>query len=752
MTTLDPAETTVRRTLRALGSWLTRRRLARLFAISLAVAAAAAGIATYAVFTQSSLGPNAPSILILLNIDLVILLLLGFVVVHRVVKIWSARRRGSAGSQMHVKLAQMFGLISVTPAIIVAIFSALFFNFGLESWFSDKIRTALKESEAVADAYLEEHKRNIVADALRMARDLDNQALVLQYNQKRLNTVVKLQARVRELTEAIIFTNSGDVIARSGLTGALEFEPVPRDAFKTAASGEVAVLTSGSDDRVRALVRLSNFGESYLYVGRYVDPVVLGHSERTKGAVAQFERLELSRTDLQISFALIFVVVALLLLLAAVWVGLNFATSMSRPVSALIAATEKVRAGNLDARVDIDGGSGGELETLGRAFNRMTGDLEQSRRELIEANQQIDARRFFTETVLSGVSAGVVGLDASGRITLPNRTASELLGIELDHMQGEPLEEVAPEFCDLLLEAKLHVGTRILERQVAVGRGTDARTLLVRIGAMQSDNEIKGFVVTFDDVSALLSAQRKAAWSDVARRIAHEIKNPLTPIQLSAERLKRRYLKQVPDDAEVFQTCIETIVRQVGSIGRMVDEFSNFARMPAPVFRTESMSELCRQAVFLQRNTHREITYTEKLPENPLSLDCDGRQISQAVTNLLQNAADAIEGRDDDQPGRIVLELSEVDGDCAITIIDNGIGLPADDRDSLTEPYVTTRAKGTGLGLAIVRKIMEDHKGRLLLEDNAEGGARVSLVFPNSAQVNSEADLASSEQASSDGA
>lgn len=752
MTALDPAETTVRRTLRALGAWSTRRRLGRIFAISLSVAAAAAGIATYAVFTQSSLGPDAPSILILLNIDLVILLLLGFMVVHRVVKIWSARRRGSAGSQMHVKLAQMFGIISVAPAIIVAVFSALFFNFGLESWFSDKIRTALKESEAVASAYLEEHKRNIVADALRMARDLDNQALALQYNQKRLIAVVKLQARVRELTEAIVFTGSGDVIARSGLTGALEFEPVPREAYKTAASGEVAVLTSGNEDRVRALVRLSNFGESYLYVGRYVDPVVLGHSERTKGAVAQFERLELSRADLQISFALIFVVVALLLLLAAVWIGLNFATSMSRPVSALIAATEKVRAGNLAARVDVEGGAGGEVETLGRAFNRMTGDLEQSRRELIEANQQVDARRFFTETVLSGVSAGVVGLDASGRITLPNKTASELLGIELDHMQGEPLEEVAPEFRDLLFEAQLHAGTRILERQIAVGRGSDAKTLLVRIGAMQSEDEIKGFVVTFDDVSALLSAQRKAAWSDVARRIAHEIKNPLTPIQLSAERLKRRYLKQVPDDAEVFQTCIETIVRQVESIGRMVDEFSNFARMPAPVFRPESISELCRQAVFLQRNTHREISYEEKLPETPLSADCDGRQISQAVTNLLQNAADAIEGRDDDHPGKIALELCEIDGDCAITVTDNGIGLPADDRDSLTEPYVTTRAKGTGLGLAIVRKIMEDHKGRLLLEDNTEGGARVSLVFPDGAKVNSEVGPASSEQASGDGA
>ncbi|MDD9916120.1 MAG: HAMP domain-containing protein, partial [Rhodospirillaceae bacterium] len=397
-----------------------RRRLSRIFAFSLAIAAAAAGIATYAVFTQASLGSDATSILILLNIDLVILLLLGFVVVHRIVKIWSARRRGSAGSQLHVRLAQLFGVISVAPAIIVALFSALFFNFGLESWFSDTVRTALKESEAVAGAYLEEHKRNIVADGLRMARDLDNQVFALQSNQQRLINAVNVLTSVRQLTEAIVFTGRGDVIARSGLTGALEFEPVPREAFQKAASGEVAVLTSENDDRVRALIRLSSFVDSYLYVGRYVDPSVLGHSERTKGAVAQFERLELSRADLQISFAMIFVVVALLLLLASVWVGLNFATNMSRPVSALIAATEKVREGNLSARVVVDGDSSGEVDTLGRAFNRMTDDLEQNRRELIEANLQMDARRVFTETVLAGVSAGVVGLDAGGRITLPN--------------------------------------------------------------------------------------------------------------------------------------------------------------------------------------------------------------------------------------------------------------------------------------------------------------------------------------------
>ena len=752
MTALEPAESPARRLIRAFGSWSVRRRLSRIFAFSLAIAAAAAGIATYAVFTQASLGSDATSILILLNIDLVILLLLGFVVVHRIVKIWSARRRGSAGSQLHVRLAQLFGVISVAPAIIVALFSALFFNFGLESWFSDTVRTALKESEAVAGAYLEEHKRNIVADGLRMARDLDNQVFALQSNQQRLINAVNVLTSVRQLTEAIVFTGRGDVIARSGLTGALEFEPVPREAFQKAASGEVAVLTSENDDRVRALIRLSSFVDSYLYVGRYVDPSVLGHSERTKGAVAQFERLELSRADLQISFAMIFVVVALLLLLASVWGGLNFATNMSRPVSALIAATEKVRAGNLSARVVVDGDSSGEVDTLGRAFNRMTDDLEQNRRELIEANLQMDARRVFTETVLAGVSAGVVGLDAGGRITLPNRSASELLGIELDQMQGEPFEEVVPEFDELLREARRRAGDRTIEREIAVVRGNESRTLLVRVSAMRSDGEVQGFVVTFDDVSALLSAQRKAAWSDVARRIAHEIKNPLTPIQLSAERLKRRYLKQVPDDAEVFQTCIETIVRQVGSIGQMVNEFSSFARMPAPVFRPENISELCRQAGFLQRNTHRDIDFDVTLPEAPLEMHCDGRQISQAVTNLLQNAADAIEGRSDDTPGKIALELRLAGDDCLIAVEDNGIGLPEEDRDSLTEPYVTKREKGTGLGLAIVRKIMEDHKGQLLLEDGTKGGARVSLVFPDSEVVNADIGQSSKEQASSDGA
>ena len=318
-------------------------------------------------------------------------------------------------------------------------------------------------------------------------------------------------------------------------------------------------------------------------------------------------------------------------------------------------------------------------------------------------------------------------------------------------VQGEPFEEVVPEFDALIRDAQRQVGDRTIEREIAVVRGNDSRTLLVRVSAMHSDGEFKGFVVTFDDVSALLSAQRKAAWSDVARRIAHEIKNPLTPIQLSAERLKRRYLKQVSDDSEVFRSCIETIVRQVGSIGKMVDEFSSFARMPAPVFRLENISELCRQAVFLQRNTHRNIDYKVVLSDVQLEMQCDGRQISQAVINLLQNAADAIERRSDNALGKIVLELRFVGGDCLIAVEDNGIGLPEEDRDSLTEPYVTKREKGTGLGLAIVRKIMEDHEGQLLLEDGVNGGARVSLVFSDSVFVSEKFEQSVKERVSKDG-
>jgi two-component system nitrogen regulation sensor histidine kinase NtrY len=538
--------------------------------------------------------------------------------------------------------------------------------------------------------------------------------------------VVDFQTRVRELSEAVVFDGAGAVRARSGFSYMLEIDPIPPGALEQARKGEVAILTGVDDDRVRALVRLDAFLDMYLYVGRVVDPKVVAHTTRTRGAVERFERLEFQRTGMQVSFALVFVGIALVLLLSASWVGLLMASQLSRPLSALIAATERVRAGDLTARVP-EHGAPDEIGSLSRAFNRMTNDLEQNRRELLEANRQLDQRRRFTEAVLEGVSAGVVGLDGEGKINLPNASASVLLGLTADKMVGQPLEKVVPEMAGLMEGARRLRGGHPVEAEVRVQREKETRTLLTRVSVERDGDQIIGYVVTFDDVSDLVAAQRKAAWADVARRIAHEIRNPLTPIQLSAERLKRKYLGEITSDPETFVNCTDTIVRHVGDIGRMVDEFSSFARVPAPVMRLENLTDLCRQAVFLQRNAHSDVSIATELPGEAIYYRCDGRQVSQALTNLLLNAAEAIEAA---EPGRIVVRLRFGDGRTAIEVEDNGRGLPQEARERLTEPYYTTRLKGTGLGLAIVKKIMEDHGGRLRLEDGPDGGARVLLELP----------------------
>ncbi len=364
----------------------------------------------------------------------------------------------------------------------------------------------------------------------------------------------------------------------------------------------------------------------------------------------------------------------------------------------------------------------------------MTSQLQSQQQGLIEANLQLDERRRFTETVLTGVSAGVIGLDGEGRINLPNRSASELLATNLDEAVGRHLGDEVPEMAHLLGGAAMNPN-RMYQATIKLNRQGNARTLVVNMAAERHQGGITGYVVTFDDVTELLSAQRTAAWADVARRIAHEIKNPLTPIQLSAERLKRRYLKEIKNDPDTFSACTETIVRQVEDIGRMVDEFSSFARMPYAVLNPENLCDLCSQAVFLERNRHPDIEFESDLPDKPVYMRCDGRQVPQALTNLLKNAAESVVRRTGDEvpKGHISLALKEgiENGRRLVSVVveDNGSGLPSEHRDRLLEPYVTTRTKGTGLGLAIVKKIMEDHNGDLLLEDREEGGARVSLIF-----------------------
>jgi two-component system nitrogen regulation sensor histidine kinase NtrY len=714
------------------GTWAGRFGLRRKMAVALAAAALASGIATYLALTGAPpFGPHPGFVLALLNLDLVLLLALGALVTKRFVEVWAQRRRGLAGSRLQVRLVVLFSLIAVLPTIIVAVFSYLFFSFGIESWFSDKVRTAITESVAVADAYVKEHQQAIRADALSMANSLDQYAATMVISPQDLVQALTIQASMRGLTEAAVLDEKGNMVARTGLAFALGFEDVGTDALRRAKDGEVVVMTDDQEERVRALVYLGGFPGLYLYVGRFLEPKVLAHRSETALAAAQYEQLEGKRTGLQITFSVIFILVAMLFLVAAVAIGISLAAQLADPISRLVGAAELIGAGDLSVRVP-EGRKDDEMTSLSRAFNRMTDQIQSQQQELIAANRQLDDRRRFTETVLTGVTAGVIGLDRDGRINLPNRSASALIGVELEHAVGEHLADVAADMAPLLAEARRRPD-RIAQTQLQIVGDNSTRTLLVRIAAERDDDGITGFVVTFDDITELLSAQRKAAWADIARRIAHEIKNPLTPIQLSAERLRRNYLKEIKKDPDTFRICTDTIIRHVEDIGRMVDEFSAFARMPVPVLKPEDLTAIVERAVFLERTAHPEISFEVNFASRPLTVRCDSRLTSQAVINIVKNAVEAIEGRIVDTgpnpPGRIVVSVEEGGGRSVISVEDNGKGLPKRGRERLTEPYVTTRAKGTGLGLAIVKKIMEDHLGELLLEDTEGGGARVTLVF-----------------------
>src|ERR1700722_6718815 len=610
--------------------------------LALTALALLVGLATFIILARGSpLGwrPGVGVGLVLANLS--VLLLLGAVLAGRLTRVWVERRRGSAGSRLHVRLVFLFSGVAVAPTIVVACFAVAFFHFGIQSWFNDPVRESLSESLQGSRGYLDEHRNNIRAVALEMANDLARAGRFLSADPTVFAEVLDTQTTLRGLTEAVIYEpTTGQVLAAAGIFVGMGVEAPPQSATEQGLRGDVAVLNAGDGTRVRAVVRLEATPALMRLIGRPIDPAILGYMQRTEQAVSEYQRLDENRSWLQIAFAWIFAIVALLVLLAAGLIGLIMANQIARPVGMLISAAERVRSGDLTVRVQ-EPATGDELAGLSRAFNRMTGQLAAQRSELMDAYSQIDERRRFTETVLSGVSAGVIGLDALGRIELPNRTAAELLGLDLLTAIGKPLADIMPEFHGLLGEvAKSPDKARTAEIQI--GPSNRRRTLLVRIGAELSGGRTDGYVVTFDDITELQAAQRKAAWADVARRIAHEIKNPLTPIQLSAERLKRRFTKEIQSDPDTFAQCADTIIRHVGDIGRMVDEFSAFARMPQPVIKPEDIGRVAREALVLQKTARPRIEWTTDIPERGPVMPCDRRMLRQALTNLLQNAADAV--------------------------------------------------------------------------------------------------------------
>ncbi|MEM7212646.1 MAG: PAS domain-containing sensor histidine kinase [Pseudomonadota bacterium] len=698
-----------------------------------------AGLTIYALGDDSRDYISPTGFRLILLLDVCYVLTLGALISWRIGTLIVRRRERAAGTRLHLRLAGVFAAVALLPTVLVAVFAATTVGIGLENLFSDRIGSVVRNSLATAEAYQREHRVDIQKDVYAMAADLER-AAVSGITQQQLNELVKKQAYLRELPRAYVFNLEKEIIARGEFSYLFHFRP-PTDAqLASARQGEMVVVEDPANDEIRALVFLPSYFDAFLYISRHVQGDVLRLLDETRGTVQFYERLERERGSVLLEYAVIYLGFALFVILAAIMMGLWFAERLAKPVGRLAGAAELVGAGNLDIRVKEERGSD-EIAMLSRSFNRMTGQLKGQRDDLLAARDETERRRLFIEAVLSGVTAGVIGLDGEGRVDLINEAAADMIDADAQQSYGVALARIAPGFTQLRNEALL-APNAVARGEVKNEVRGEQREFLARIAPKSPDDLSEGFVLTFDDMTALASAQRMAAWGDVARRIAHEIKNPLTPIQLSADQMRRKLRKLLGDESETFENYLEVITRQTGDIRRMVDEFSKFARMPEPTFSEQDFGEMIREAVLLQREARHDIEYRMDVPDGRTLVQADRGLIAQVLTNLLQNAADAIDGRhardgDTAPPGIIGLSLVTGGRNWRLSISDSGLGLPKEDRDRLTDPYVTNRAKGTGLGLAIVKKIVEQHGGELILGDTDEDahrsgldGARVTLRLP----------------------
>ena len=674
-----------------------------------------------------------------LTVNLVLLAALVVLIAWELFSLWQAWRAGRAAARLHLRVIGVFSVVAAAPALIVAILASVTLDRGLDRWFEDRTRTIVNSAASVGEAYLREHGRAIRADAIAMASDVDRAKDLYEFEPDRFDAFMRTQAQLRGLPGAFLLDGSGTVMTRTLLDPTwTEVQMPPQEAFSEAEAGEPVVINPGRTNQVGVIVKLTTFEGWYLYVTRPLDPEVLEPLRLAKNAAAEYRQLDGSRFGAQLAFGLIFVGVSLIFLLTAIWIGIGFANRLVSPIRRLILAADYVSKGHLAVQVPVRRKEG-DLAHLAETFNTMTNELRAPRAELVRATDRLDGRRRCTEAVLAGVPAGVLGVDTAGRITLVNRSAEALLGKDEEALVGHRVFEVVTELGPILEAALEEESGRAHQAQVTLKRDGSEKTLNVRLTSETSEAGGRGFVVTLDDITDLVAAQRSSAWADVARRIAHEIKNPLTPIQLSAERLKRRYGKRVEDDRKVFDQCIDTIIRQVGDIERMVNEFSSFARMPKPQLARADVVDALREAVFLQSVAKPDIQFRSHLPEEPILGRFDHRLLLQAFTNIVKNATEAVEAVPAEARGgaKGTIDVAvEPHGDTVtVSVIDDGIGLPSENRGRLLEPYVTTREKGTGLGLAIVRKILEDHGGRIDLFDApavASGGrgAMVRLTLP----------------------
>jgi len=681
----------------------------------------------------------------------IILILLGLILAE-VWRLLSARRQQAAGARLHIRIVTLFSMIAAAPAILIAIVGSITLERSLNPAFMQDVRGFVYNTAEAARLFRESQCRSLLQETRLAAFDVSRAMPIYNTNKQIFDEFFNSRARYLNFSVAALIKPDGTVTDRFDLppetlqspsgegSEAAQAPPAvlaPPDAsdFDDARKNEPLCLILAEGRTFVALRQVPNVQDTFLYAARPIDPFAVEFPAQAAGLIGLYESYEQHRRNIQIAFATMYVLIALIMVLSATWLGLSFATRLITPIRRLISATDQVSTGNLYVQVPVNK-SEGDLAHLGETFNKMTSELRLQQNRLIAASAMIDERRVFTEAVLSGVPAGVIGIDARGRITVMNASAAKLLegsGDQAgDQRMGEPFEDVIPELAPVMTDAR-ESRSRMMQSQITLNRHGRERIYNIRVTSEAAMAGPQSFVVTLDDITELVSAQRTSAWADVARRIAHEIKNPLTPIQLSAERLKRKYGRVITQDRDIFDQCTDTIVRQVEDIKRMVDEFSSFARMPKPRLQEDDLSACIRQVLFLMRVGHPEVAMEEHLPEAPVIARFDRRLLSQALTNIIKNATEGIAAAQErGEAPQIALSLRVDESDVvSIDVVDNGKGFPNESRQKLLEPYVTTRAEGTGLGLPIVAKILEDHGGGIELLDAPGGeGARVRLWFP----------------------
>jgi two-component system nitrogen regulation sensor histidine kinase NtrY len=708
----------------------------------LVLAGGALVAATISLFILLGLTPIRPEPNVVITsaaINAIFVVGLIFLIGREITRLLKARRRGRAAARLHVRIVALFSIVAITPAVLVAIFASITLDVGLDRWFSIRTQSIISSSLNVAQAYVLENASYLQGQTASMANDLDRNRQLYSLDRTGFVELMTRQARGRGMLGAFLIRSDGSPILQANIHIEDTLPAVPTDALKASASGQPTLIPPGATNLVGAIIKLDNIPDAFLYAIRTVDPEVMRSMRLVEENTAEYRALEAGRTTLQLAFGVLYIGFALIVLLAAIWTAIAVADRIVRPIRLLIGAADSVASGNLDVTVPVKV-KDGDVGSLSRTFNKMIAEIRAQQAQILDAKDEMDDRRRFIEAVLSGVTAAVIGVEEDGRVTIANPSAEILLGRSAASLLGQPLSEVAPDIAAVLAEGA-HRYRNDYRKQLNIMHGGKERTLNVQVTREEATDAQESYVITIDDITDLVIAQRSTAWADVARRIAHEIKNPLTPIQLSAERIRRRYGKQIdPEDRAVFDQCTDTIVRQVEDIGRMVDEFSSFARMPKPTKERADLRTILKDAVFLREMGNTHVVFAKDLGETPLDGFFDARMLGQAFGNLIKNAVEAIEALPPDvsrEERKVLVRAArnEAAGSFMVDIIDNGKGLPTENRHRILEPYMTMREKGTGLGLAIVKKIIEDHGGQLELHDapvdfDNGHGAMIRVILP----------------------